>query len=95
MVVIEPQDEDNQPTLTNNQPRPEQSPSSETTPDSSKVTGTVIPPPPPTSTAVHGHDSDGFETASEHGLSDNEAPAEVVNSESDRFDAELKQVCQS
>ncbi|WCJ30179.1 Tetratricopeptide repeat protein 1 [Euphorbia peplus] len=63
MVLIEPQEEDNQPTLANNPPNPKPF----TPSDSGSVT-----PQPPAATSVNGNESDGFETASEHGLSDNE-----------------------
>ncbi|KDP38747.1 hypothetical protein JCGZ_04100 [Jatropha curcas] len=73
MVVIEPQ-EGNEETLVNNPPKLKATTSSSSSTDSSKDTKTTAPPIAEASaaTSVNGNDSDGFETASEREMSDNE-----------------------
>lgn len=75
MVVIEQEEENGHPSV-NNPPKPKSVPSSsssKTATDSSKDTETTTPV---AAEDVNGNDSDGFETASEREVSDNE---EIIN----------------
>ncbi|XP_021683850.1 uncharacterized protein LOC110667347 isoform X2 [Hevea brasiliensis] len=78
MVVIEPEEVDEQ-ILVNNLPKPKAVPSSsssKTATGSSKYTDSTTPSVVAADSNVNENDSDGFETASEHEVSDNE---EIIN----------------